>query len=111
LVKENWRVFYDSLGMLASIQFAYNIKRIKQLAIPWAKEKNVREELELREVEAQIERISQSNGDGYLSGEEKEDLKNMEMCRRRLLEEKEESWIMKSRDTWLAKGDENTNLF
>jgi hypothetical protein len=111
LVKENWIVFDDSLGMPTSIQFVDNIKRIKQLAIPWAKKKNAREELEIGEVEAQIVRISHSDGDGYLLREEKEDLKIMEMCRRRLLEEKEASWRMKSRTTWLAKGDENTKLF
>jgi hypothetical protein len=46
-----------------------NLKRIKQLVIPWAHDKRAREERELRQIEAQLDHISQSVGWGfYLDG-------------------------------------------
>jgi len=41
----------------------------------------------------------------------KEELLALEKCRRKLLEAREAEWNLKSRETWLDKGDDTTNLF
>jgi hypothetical protein len=41
----------------------------------------------------------------------KEELLALEKCRRQLLEAQEVEWNLKSRATWLDKGDDNTKLF
>jgi hypothetical protein len=65
LVKSNWRPFDPSSGSPVGLHFADNLKRIKQLAIPWAREKRIKEERELKHTEDQIEILYQSTTQGF----------------------------------------------
>jgi hypothetical protein len=85
LVQTHWRPFDPSLGTPAGVHFAGNLKKIKSLTIPWAKEKRQREERELRTTEEQIEAIYQEENEGFLSDSSKDTLKSLESQRKQLL--------------------------
>ena len=62
-------------------------------------------------MEGELILIYEGDGGGLLTVEEKEDLVCLEGRRDSLLLEKEETWRLKSRATWLECGDDNTNFF
>ena len=62
----HWRIFYETLDRSATFQFAENIKRLKGEAKSWAKEKRVREDAELKQVEADLLQIYEGVGGGLL---------------------------------------------
>jgi len=59
-------------------------------------------------MENQLKIFSEEEGGGFASLETKTNLLRMEERRNRLIKEKEEMWILKSRSIWLKSGDENT---
>jgi hypothetical protein len=111
LVQSNWRPFDPSLGYPVGVHFADNLKKIKSLTIPWAKEKRQREERELQNTEEQIEAIYQEEDRGFLSDSSKDTLKSLESRCKQLLADQEATWRLKSRAVWLEQGDENTKFF
>jgi hypothetical protein len=64
-----------------------------------------------RLVEQALQDIYESEGWGLSSPESKMALKSLEEKKRKLLEEREAAWHLKSRATWLSNGDENTKFF
>ena len=56
-------------------------------------------------------RVYKDNESGLSNEKEKVRLNELEHKMRRLLENREEVWILKSREIWLGKGVENTHLF
>jgi hypothetical protein len=111
IFKENWIPFEQGSNIPTSIHVASNLKCIKQMVIPWAHAKHDREELELSQIEDRLEHLSKTAEGGYISMETKSYLLSLEVCLRKLLEDKEVEWHLKNRATWLNKGDENTNFF
>jgi len=111
LIKENW-VLYDSQAVLsASFQFMENIKKLKNIIKSWSLLKKQREEAELLQLEEELSQIYDSDGGGFRSQEEKEALIRKEERRNTLLQEKEETWRLRSRAIWLESGDDNTKFF
>jgi len=97
IVKDNW-VGYDlGTSLSAVVHFVANLKPIKQLVIPWALAKRASEERELRKIEAHLDCISHSADGGFISMEAKVDLKALETHRRKLLNDQEVEWCLKSR--------------
>ena len=111
LVLAHWRIFYETLNRSAAFQFAKNIKRLKGEVKEWAKAKRVREDAELKQIEAELLHIYEGVGGGLLSLESKEAMVLLEGRRNSLLLDKEEAWRLKSRAIWLECGDENTKFF
>ena len=58
----HWRIFYETLDRTAAFQFAENIKRLKGEVKAWAKAKRVREDAELKQVEAELLQIYEGVG-------------------------------------------------
>jgi hypothetical protein len=111
LFKSNWIDIRDSEGNLEAIQFATNLKRIKKLAIPWAKSKQKPKEQELQSIEEQLRLFQEDLESRIITGFVQDNLKRLEAKRRLLLAEQEETWKLKNRAIWLENGDENTTFF
>jgi hypothetical protein len=111
LVKKHWRPFDSRTGTPAGVHFAKNLKTIKALTIPWAKEKRQNEERELQATEEQLEAFYQEADEGLLTDITKNNIKTLEARRKQLLAEQEATWRLKSRAIWLEQGDENTKFF
>ena len=62
-------------------------------------------------MEEDLRLIYEGNGGGLLSQDYKDTLVHLEKSRNSLLMDKEESWRLKSRATWLACGEDNTKNF
>jgi len=79
--------------------------------VEWAAQKGKNGKHELLDIEVKQSSIYESEDGGYSSIESREALIQLEQKKRKLLEEKEAVWRLKSRAIWLEKGDENTNFF
>ena len=97
--------------MSAAFQFASNIKILKRAIKEWEVKKIFREEQELKFVESEIPGILDAEGGGMLTVESKEVFTALEGRRKMLLQDKEETWRLKSRAIWLESGDDNTKFF
>jgi hypothetical protein len=111
MVKELWIPFDSSLGEPTSVHFLSNIKKVKQVAITWAHQKRAREEHELKEIEEALDVIYVTIDGGLSSQESKYNLIRLEKTKRKILEDKEAAWRLKSRVIWMEKGNENTKFF
>eukprot|EP01018_Ginkgo_biloba_P039380 Gb_12932 [translate_table: standard] len=111
LVKGLWLPFDCTLVESASIQFESKLKRIKLNSINWAHAKKIKDEKDLVEVEKSLEELYESEAEGFFAEKDKGVIFGLELRRRKLLEDKEATWRLKSRALWLSKGDENTKFF
>eukprot|EP01018_Ginkgo_biloba_P002192 Gb_33330 [translate_table: standard] len=95
----------------ASIQFAANLKRLKQVAADWTHRKKLKDDQELVSIEDDLEVLYRDCLAGFPDEETKSKVKNLEHKRRKLLEEMEYCWRLKRRALWLSKGDKDTKFF
>jgi len=102
LVYKLWIPIRKNPDTHVAVHFWENLKRIKYATIPWAHEKKLKEEQELKQV---------GNGRGFCSTEGKEDLVRLELRRRAFLVDKEALWRLKNHAIWLTCGDENIEFF
>jgi hypothetical protein len=72
----------------------------------WARDKKMKYDRILIEVEEALEVLYNSQGFGNLSEEHKIEVKSLEDKRRFILLEKEKEWRLKSRELWLHARDE-----
>jgi len=111
LVSNSWIPYNQELHGHAAIHFMKNLNKIKNVTKEWAKKKREREDVELRNIEADIREIMKDENRGFATPENRDTLLGLEKRRRGLLEEKEARWRLKSRAIWLKAGDENTKFF
>lgn len=111
MVHSRWIPFNAGSTRSAAYHFDDNIKRLKDAIKDWSVEKQLREDNELKQVEEELCMIYEADRGGFLSHEVKNTLVCMEGRRNTLRLEKDESWRLKSRATWLASGDDNTKNF
>jgi hypothetical protein len=111
LVKENCRIYDPESNKVAGLHFVKNLPIIKEKTKTWAHQKLLKEDLELKDLESQLNLISEEQGGGFDTTHAKLNLLKLEERRNRLLKEKKETWRLKSRVTWLKSGEENTKFF
>jgi len=111
LVKSNWTPLQNSRETLTTVQFMDNLKKIKNLVIPWEKTKQKEEEKELKSIEDQLEAIYQDFEFGFSTEVSREFLRNLVEKRMKILADKEVTWRLKRREIWLENGYENTKFF
>ena len=73
-------------------------------------EKRCQEDRELEQVERDLSKLLEKDGGGMLTQRDKDTFIRLEGKRNTLLLEKEETWRLKGRATWLECGDENTKF-
>jgi hypothetical protein len=98
LVKEHWIPFDPSSRELVSAHFSSNLKMVKQATITWEHKKIAREEKELKEIEDALKTIFTSTDGGLSSPETKDNLLQLEKKKRKILEDKEATRRLKSRE-------------
>jgi hypothetical protein len=84
-IKEGWRPFDPSFPESPPIQFHQNLKRAKQFAITWSKEKRKKYGKNLEEIEAKLEICYQGEGHGFLTEDQKNEIMNLEENWRKLI--------------------------
>ena len=108
---QEWQHYQQHPDLEPARVISENLKQIKDLTIKWTREKRRIEGEELKRIELEISQINASYMPGYISSETKEHLITLEASRRKLLQQKEADWRLKSRAIWLQAGDENTKFF
>lgn len=95
----NWMPFNGNSVKSAAFQFADNINRLKVAVKDWLVVKRSREDVELKQVEADLLCIYEEYGGGLITQEIKEGMVHLEEWRNILLLAKEETWRLKSKAT------------
>lgn len=80
-------------------KFNENMNNIKIKTLEWIKGMHRWDDDALTKIEAELQRLEQPEGGGYLTRYIKLQLIQLEMEKRRILEAKEEMWRLKSRAT------------
>jgi hypothetical protein len=111
LVRKLWVKIPEETQTPAAVLFVDNLNRLKQATKGWAREKKLKEDKEVLDIEAKLAELFDGDGQGFINQEAKEQLYGLETRRRVILAEREAQWRLKSRALWLACGDENTNFF
>ena len=99
LVKAIWVPYNPNEMRTTAFQFAENFKRLKGHIKAWASTKHIREDVDLKQVEGDLQRIYEGEGGGFLSFESRDAPTLLEGRRNNLLLEKEEVWRLKSMAT------------
>jgi hypothetical protein len=63
LIKEHWIPFQHDITHSAAYRFIDNLRRIKEIVKPRAFQKRTREDKELREIELELKRFLEDEGD------------------------------------------------
>eukprot|EP01018_Ginkgo_biloba_P004985 Gb_28741 [translate_table: standard] len=90
-LKDIWVTFDESSRESASIQFAANLKRLKQVAADWAHRKKLKNDQELVSIKEDLEVLYRFCTAGYPDEETKCKVQSLEHKRRKLIEEKEKN--------------------
>jgi hypothetical protein len=95
LVRENWSPFSQEINCSVATHFVKNLQTIKGKTKIWAYQKQLSEDLELKNVENQINLLSEEEGGGFSSLQAKTNPNGRK--EKSLIKEKEEMWRLKSR--------------
>jgi len=91
--------------------FSHNLKEQKRLSKMWAHNKRVQDDQTLRDTEAEIVVYENNQGGVFTSIEQKEKLTSIYSKRYKILKDREEPWILRSREIWLLEGDDNMKFY
>lgn len=111
MVTSHWSPYNATVHGNAAIHFMENLKKIKGATKAREKEKRVKDEEDLCNIEGRLEFILSSGDGSFYSEASKDELLGLEKRRQVLLGEKEEFWRLKSRAVWLKGGDGNMIFF
>eukprot|EP00253_Pinus_taeda_P006377 PITA_06377 len=84
---------------------------LKHIAINWAKDKQKRENAQLTHIKAELSSLLDDRKLGFISGDEKARLIELENQKVQILKLREESQRLRSRAIWLKVGDDSTRFF
>eukprot|EP00253_Pinus_taeda_P034258 PITA_34258 len=76
-----------------------------------AKEKKAREDVQITHVEEELKVLLDERNLGFVTGDDKARLVELENQKNHILRQREESLRLRSGTTWLKAGDENSRLF
>eukprot|EP00253_Pinus_taeda_P033720 PITA_33720 len=111
LVSDFWKAHPIDREAYLAKGFCKNLTLLKHLAINWAKEKNRKESEQLTHIEAKLCSLQDDRNLGFISGEEKSRLIELENQKANILRLREESHRLRIRAIWLKDGDENSKFF
>eukprot|EP00253_Pinus_taeda_P029489 PITA_29489 len=111
VISDYWLAHPINGGESLARGFCKNLLEIKHLSINWAKEKHARDTAHLTHIESELSALTDEQGLGFISAEDKGRLIELENQKAYILKEREESLRLRSRAIWLQIGDEKSKFF
>ena len=108
LLKNSWKVFYESLVLSSATQFAMNLKIIKEVSISWSVQKKSQDLKDLVDIEVLLAKSFDKPFCGFSTEADNFFLVEIESKKRKILCESEQEAKLESRALWLLCGDDNT---
>jgi len=110
-LKFEWKPFDTSLDELTPIQFHPNLKRLNKVPINWSLETKKKDDRILMEVEEFLDSCCNKECFGFLTKNQKDEIKLLEDTNRQILLGRVKEWRIKSKDIWLQVEDEHRKIF
>lgn len=101
MVIDYWKVHPLSLDQSVSEAFAKKMLYFKQKSIEQAREKRIKDDHILKDIEVELANLLNKDGRGFDSPETKERLVKIEVDRNKILKDREGTWRLRSRSIWL----------
>lgn len=111
LIKDYWVSHPISNNRMTAEGLCHNPSKLKQITKTWTKEKKVKEDQKILDIELELETLLDDRNLGFSLAEGKNRVIELEIQKDKILKEREEAWRLKSRALWLKVGDDNPRLF
>jgi hypothetical protein len=110
-IKFVWKYLVGNLREFSPLQFQQNLKEEIKVVVYWARDKMLKNDKVLREVEEALEVLYNREGFGLMNEEQNNEVKVLEHKRQHILWEKEKEWRLNIKALWLHVRDDNTKKF